>query len=82
MRWGMPLEVLAIVGNHPWMVCFDVMNGIAKRHLTFLVVMAIRFAIGRNVDELRPVARVVERRHQTAGEVLAFLQQVFECDRL
>src|SRR5580658_2635958 len=43
-----------------------------------MMVVAIAFAVGRNVDDLRPLSSVGEAAHQSVGESLSVIQQSFE----
>src|SRR5437667_6064967 len=82
MRWRVALEILTVVGDHSRMVRLNVIEGIRQRHIAFLVVMAISLTVGRDVDDLRPRARIREGGSKPAGEVFAFLEQALERDCL
>ncbi len=49
-------QVFAIVGNPGKLVAFQIIEGIGQRHVAVRMMMAVGFAIGGNVHDLRPVA--------------------------
>ena len=59
------------------------MHGVGERHLAVPVVVAVAFAVGGDVGELRASDRWRCRcgsREQAAGEVFAAVEQAFEGD--
>ncbi len=59
---------------------FDLLHRGGQRHLAEPAVMAVRFAVGRAVDQLWPRARVRERGVEPRHEVLGALEQTLEGD--
>ena len=51
-----PLQVLAVVGEPRQALLLDVSKRVGQRHLAVAVVVAVGLAVGRDVDELGPVA--------------------------
>ena len=58
----MLFEIFAIVGELRQLLDFDVVQRVGERHVAEAVMMAVAFAVGGDMDELRPVARRPEMR--------------------
>ena len=71
----------AVVRERRCALRLDLLHGRRQRHLAEAAVVAVRLAVGRALDELRPRARVGEGRAQPRHEVLGALQQPLERDR-
>src|SRR5690242_3784803 len=78
----MLLEILAIVRQASNPLLLDVLQSICERHVAMSVVMSVTLAIGGDMHELRPIARVGETSCQTIRELLSAVQQLLKCDRL
>ena len=76
-------EELAVVGELGVAVVLDPVHRVGEGHLAVLVVVAIAFAVGGDVGELRVVAGGVfaEAVEQPAAEGFAGVEQALECDR-
>ena len=79
---GKLLEELAVVGKAREVVVLDVVEGIAEGHFAVLVVVAVGFAIGGNVDELGFGGWFigVEVGEETAGKGFAVVEETLEGD--
>src|SRR5512146_2982489 len=71
-------QVLAVSSDVRQAARLDVFQRIGQRHIAMGVMMAIGFAVGGNVHELWPAARVGETAYKTLGEVFAVGEQVFK----
>ena len=80
VRRGRQLEELSVVRQLCELVLFDVVERVGERHVALRMMMAVGLAVGRDVDELRPLARRGERAHEAIGQVLALVEQPLECD--
>ena len=58
----------------------DVVERIRQRHVAFAVVVAVRLAVGGDVDELRVRRPFLECAEQTMGKILAAPKQALEGD--
>ena len=83
------LQKTAVVGQLHRLVCFQQAQRIGQRHLPVLVVVAIGFAVGGHVDQLRLGAAVeaglvgrADAGHglEPRGKVFTGVQQPLECD--
>ena len=81
MGRGMMLQVLTIVRQPGKVVGFNVVEGGGKGHVAEFMMMPVRFAVGGDVQELRPVPPVREAVHEALGKRFAAVQQVFEGHR-
>ena len=74
MRRRILREVLTVVCQLGELLFFDVVQGVGQSHFTPVMVMAIAFAVRRNVDQLRPVAFHGRRCEDSLGELLAVIE--------
>ena len=58
------------------------MQGVGQRHVAVAMMMAVGFAVGGDMDELIPVAAVVNALSEPVREAFAAGQQLLEGDRL
>ena len=58
MGGWMFFQVFAVVGKPSPFIIFDGFERVTERHLAVTMVMAIRFAVGRDVNELIAIATV------------------------
>ncbi len=79
-RW-MFCKVLAVVGEACQLVLLDVIESVGERHVSVDMVMAISFAIGRDVQKLGRTTGVIEAPYNATGKVGAVVKQFVECDR-
>jgi hypothetical protein len=81
VRGWVPLQVFAVVGEFGQLMGLDVIEGTGERHLAVAVVVAVGFAIGGNVHQLRPVSPVVgETAQQAVRQGFALGEQALEGD--
>src|SRR6266481_8733486 len=76
------LQKLAIVGEARDTFGLDLLQRIGQGHLAILVMMSVSFAIGSDVDQLRPRAFCREPAPQAIHKVMAVVQQLFKRNRL
>ncbi|MFO0635691.1 MAG: hypothetical protein U0168_22860 [Nannocystaceae bacterium] len=74
-------EELTVVGQPDLGRLLERVQRVGQRHVAVAMVVAVGLAVGRDVDQLRPVA-AVEGAAQPRGEAVAALQQPLERDRL
>ena len=58
MGGWMLLEVFAVIGQFRVLVLLDHLQRISERHFPVAMVMSVRLAIGRDMDELIAIAAV------------------------
>ena len=73
------LQEAAVVGQIHRLVRFQQAQRIGQRHVSVLVVVAIGFAVGGHVDQLR-LGAVVEAGLEPRGKVIAGVQQPLKCN--
>src|SRR5690349_3417339 len=73
-------KVFAVIRQAGQTVLFDVLQSVGKRHVAVRMMMAISFAVGRHVHELRGVALRIEAAEKTPGKILSAEKQFFESD--
>ena len=78
--WGMPFEVFAIVRKLCQLIGLDGVQGVGEGHVAEAVVMAVTFTVRSDMDELGPVAPIVERADEPVGQMLAAGEQSFKGD--
>ena len=66
-RGRMLFEVFTIIGQAGEVLRLNVIQGIGQGHFTMAMMMAVRFAVCSDVDQLIPLTPVVKSRHQPAG---------------
>ena len=54
MGWRMLRQVLPVAGNFRQFLGLYVVQRVSERHLPAVVMVAIGFSIGRDVDQFRP----------------------------
>src|SRR5215475_13226075 len=82
-HWRVLFQIFTIVGQLSELVVFDMVQRIRQRHIAVLVVMAIRFAVSCNVNELRPgTALIGECRRQPRGQLFPACKKILESNRL
>ena len=77
----MLLQKFAVVGDLRQAAGFDVIQRIGQRHVAERMVMAVGFAVGGDVGQLRPVALIRQCVQQTLREALAVVQQALKGHR-
>ena len=82
MRRTVPLEVFTVVRQFSEIVAFNMMQCISECHFALFVMVAVGFAVGCDVNNLRPRSRIRKRRLQTAGQIFHLFEQVLKGDRL
>ena len=80
MRRWMPFEVFSVVGETRELLRFDGVQGVGEGHVAEAVMMAVAFAIGGDMDELRPLTVLVEGADEPIDQVFTAGQQAFESD--
>ncbi len=75
-------EKFAVIGNFRELLRFDAIERVGQRHFAVAVMMAVRFAIGRNVHHLRPSAGARKGPGEALGELFAVMQELFKGDSL
>src|SRR5690606_38850036 len=73
-----PGQKLPVVGEAGDALLLDVVQRVGQSHVGLAAVVAVGFAVGGDVDELGPGARVGKGRSQAIRQVLAAHQQVLE----
>ena len=76
----MPFEVFAIVRKLCQLIGLDGVQGVGEGHVAEAVVMAVTFTVRSDMDELGPVAPIVERANEPIGQMLAAGEQSFKGD--
>ena len=71
MRRRMFLQVLAVICQPSQFIALDVMQGVGQSHFTMPVMMTIRFAVSSDMNQLIPLAPIIEGAHQPVSETLA-----------
>src|SRR5262245_45487130 len=74
MLWRMLLEVLAIISQFRDIVFLDLLQRVSQRHFTMAMVMPVRLAIRRKMNQLFPIAVVIERTSDPIGKTFTALQ--------
>src|ERR1700746_3152177 len=74
----MLLEVLAIIGQSREILGLDVLQSVCQSHFTVPMMVAVRFAVSCDVNELVPLAPIIERAHQAVRQSFATNQQILE----
>ena len=77
---GMPFEVFAIVRKLCQLIGLDGVQGVGEGHVAEAVVMAVTFTVRSDMDELGPVAPIVERADEPIGQMLTAGEQSFKGD--
>src|SRR5213593_1400614 len=77
---GVPFQVFSIIRKLRLMFALDVVYRIGEGQFAALVMMAISFPVGCNVNDLWPGAAVGKCGDQALGEVFTALQQTLERD--
>src|SRR5438093_116616 len=78
----MPLQVFSVIGELRLVFAFDVVQSIGQGHFAVLMMVAISFTVGCDVNDLRPPPAVGKSGDEPFSEIFAALQQALECDRL
>ena len=71
---GMFFKVLAVIGQPGEVLGFNVLQGISESHFAMAMVMAVGFAISCDMDELVPLAPIIESTHQPVSQPFAAKQ--------
>ena len=74
-------EERAVVGEGRGLAGLDLLDGGGERHLAEALVVTVRLAVGRAVDQLRPGALVGEGRLEPGDDVLGAVEEALERDR-
>src|SRR5579872_4498762 len=82
MLGGMFFKKFAVVGQLRDLLSFDFVQCEAERHFAIMMMMAVAFPVGGDVDELRSLAGIGEAAHQPIGETFAIVQQSLESHAL
>src|SRR5262249_50190901 len=77
----MALEVLAVVGEPGRALRLEAAQDVGEPHVPEAMVVAVGFAVGRDVNELGPAALVRKRPFEPHQERLAAAQQLLEGHR-
>src|SRR5215471_3345223 len=78
MRGGEVLQELSVIGKLDCRIGLNAVQRIGQRHVAMLVVVAIGFAIGGYVHQLRPVAFVGKSALDPRRELLSAIQQLLK----
>src|SRR5580704_16443106 len=73
-------QKFAVIRNLGRVAMLNMIESIGKRHFTEVMMMAIAFSIGCNVEKLIPLASVRESAQETIREMLPIIEQPFKSD--
>src|SRR5690349_20629396 len=68
MRRRTLIEELAVICDLRQLVRLDVFEGVGERHVSVRMVMTVRLAVGCNVHQLRPLAKIAEPAQKSRGK--------------
>src|SRR5688572_2422297 len=81
--WTMAFKVLTVVCEFGETVRFYMIERVSQRHIASRMMVPVSFAVGCDMDELRPGPLLVgKRRHEPRRQVLAAFEQPFKGDCL
>src|SRR4249920_3263801 len=67
---GMPVEVFAIIRKLCQLIGLDGVQGVGEGHVAEAVVMAVTFTVRSGMDQLGPVALIMEPPDEPIGQML------------
>src|SRR5580698_7975418 len=76
--WRKQFQELSVIGQSDSFVVLDMVQRIGERHLAVMVVVAVAFAIGRDMHQLRPGTVIGKPRYQAIGKPPAIVEQSFK----
>src|ERR1700723_1311068 len=80
--WRKQFQKLSVIGQSGSFVVLDMVDRIGQCRLAVMVVVAVAFAIGRDMHQLRPGTLIGKPRYQAIGKASAIVEQSFKSHRL
>jgi hypothetical protein len=77
-RGRVAVQIFSVIGQSYRLARLDNLERRRKRHVTESLMVAIGFAIGGDVDDLRPRPSMVETAHQPIRQTMSAPEKIFE----